>query len=87
MRKLLENIADLINVKTAVTFAVVYVFVRLALDGKFPLDFIIAIVTMVISFYFGTVYQKNSDKKKTTKSVTKNSNRPEMEEENDDQDE
>ena len=64
IRRICENLADLINVKTVVTFAVVFVFIKLALRGSIPTDFIIAIVSMVVSFYFGTVYQKNDNARK-----------------------
>lgn len=57
---MLKNIANLIKVKTIVTFAIVAVFVVLALKGVIPPDNIMIITTTVISFYFGT--QKVNEK-------------------------
>lgn len=57
---MLKNIANLIKVKTIVTFAVVAVFVVLALKGVISPDNIMIITTTVIAFYFGT--QKVNEK-------------------------
>ncbi len=55
-----QKLAALINVKTLVTFAVTAVFVALALRGNIPGD-VLAIITMVLGFYFGTQKQKQDD--------------------------
>lgn len=60
MKKLLENLANLIKVKTIVTLVVITVFSVLALKGKISSDNVMIIVTSVISFYFGTQIEKNS---------------------------
>lgn len=60
MKKLIDNIADLIKVKTIATFAVVGVFAVLALRGGITPDNVMIIVTAVISFYFGTQHEKGS---------------------------
>ena len=60
MSKITEKIADLINVKTLVTFAVTAVFVVLALKGVIPSETVMAVVVMVVGFYFGTQYEKNN---------------------------
>ena len=57
--KLLENIAALIKVKTIVTLVVMAVFVVLALRGDISADNAMLVVSMVISFYFGTQHEKN----------------------------
>lgn len=57
---MLKNIANLIKVKTIVTFAVVAVFVVLSLKGVISPDNIMIITTTVIAFYFGT--QKVNEK-------------------------
>ena len=51
---MLKNIANLIKVKTIVTFGVVGVFVVLALRGDISVDNIMIITSTVIAFYFGT---------------------------------
>ena len=49
-----KNLAALIKVKTIVTLIVVVVFAVLALRGVLQPDTVMTIVTMVVSFYFGT---------------------------------
>ena len=51
---LLDNIANLIKVKTIVTMAVTAVFAVLALRGVISADNVMIIISMVVSFYFGT---------------------------------
>ncbi len=53
-----EKLTALINVKTIVTFVITAVFAILALNGAFTPDVIMTVVTMVISFYFGTQHEK-----------------------------
>ena len=53
-----ENLAKLIKVKTIVTLAVTAVFAALALAGKITADNVMVIVSMVVSFYFGTQHEK-----------------------------
>ena len=57
---ILQKIADLLKVKTIVTFAVVLVFSVLALKGSIQPDNVMIVVSMVVSFYFGTQHEKNS---------------------------
>ena len=54
----LNNLAALIKVKTIVTLVVIGVFAALALSGAIPSDTTMAVVTMVVAFYFGTQSQK-----------------------------
>ena len=58
MKYLLERIADLFKVKTIVTFLVAAVFTVLALRGQIQPDNVMIIVSMVVSFYFGTQHEK-----------------------------
>ena len=58
MDKLIGKIADLCKVKTIVTFLVASVFTVLALDGRIQPDDVMIIVSMVVSFYFGTQHEK-----------------------------
>lgn len=54
-----ENLAKLIKVKTIVTLAVTAVFAALALSGKITADNVMVVVSMVVSFYFGTQHEKS----------------------------
>lgn len=54
----LNNLAALIKVKTIVTLVVMTVFVVLALRGDISADNAMIIISMVVSFYFGTVSEK-----------------------------
>ena len=60
MQLFLEKLADLVKVKSLVTFGVVTVFVALALQGKIQPDNVMVVVSMVISFYFGTQHEKKN---------------------------
>ena len=55
------KIAELLKVKTMVTFAVVAVFSILALQGRIEADNVMIIVSMVVSFYFGTQHEKTQN--------------------------
>ncbi len=59
MKEMLHKIAELCKVKTIVTFAVVGVFCVLALKGVIQPDNVMIIVSMVVSFYFGTQHEKS----------------------------
>ena len=59
MKKIAENIANLIKVKTIVTLVVSAVFAVLALKDKISPDNVMIIISMVVSFYFGTQHEKN----------------------------
>ena len=56
---ILKNLANLIKVKTIVTMLVATVFAVLALRGDITADNVMVIVSMVVSFYFGTQHEKN----------------------------
>ena len=57
----LKNLADLIKVKTVVTLVVVAVFAVLALQGSISADNVMIIISMVVSFYFGTQHEKQTN--------------------------
>ena len=59
MNKFLENLAQLVKVKTIVTLAVTLIFGILALKGAVTPDNVMVIVSMVVSFYFGTQHEKD----------------------------
>jgi len=56
--KFIQNLANLIKVKTIVTLVVLAVFAVLSLTGKISPDDVMIIISMVISFYFGTQHEK-----------------------------
>lgn len=58
MKRIVENIANLIKVKTIVTMVVSAVFAVLALRGTISADNVMIIISMVVSFYFGTQHEK-----------------------------
>ena len=60
METLVKNLANLVKVKTIVTFIVVLIFAVLSLRGDISPDNVKDIVLMVISFYFGTQVEKKS---------------------------
>ena len=60
MKKIKENLAALLKVKTLVTMVVTGVFAVLALRGTISPDNVMIIISMVVSFYFGTQYEKQN---------------------------
>lgn len=58
MKDILKNLANLVKVKTIVTLVVVAVFAILALRGSISADNVMIIISMVVSFYFGTQHEK-----------------------------
>ena len=57
---ILKNLANLIKVKTMVTMVVMVVFAVLALRGSISSDNAMIVISMVVSFYFGTQHEKNA---------------------------
>lgn len=58
MEDFIKNLANLLKVKTIVTLVVCVVFSVLALKGVINADNVMIIVSMVVSFYFGTQHEK-----------------------------
>lgn len=58
--EIIKNFANLIKVKTIVTLVVCAVFAVLALKGTINPDNVMIIVSMVVSFYFGTQHEKTA---------------------------
>ena len=56
--EILKNFANLVKVKTIVTLVVISVFAVLALRGDISADNAMIIISMVVSFYFGTQHEK-----------------------------
>ena len=57
---ILKNFANLIKVKTIVTMVVIAVFAVLSLRGDLEADNVMIIISMVVSFYFGTQHEKQN---------------------------
>ncbi len=60
MKEIMKNLAGLIKVKTFVTLAVVSVFGVMALKGSISPDNVMIVVSMVVSFYFGTQHERKA---------------------------
>ena len=56
--EILKNLAALIKVKTIVTLIVTAIFAVMALRGTISADNVMIIISMVVSFYFGTQHEK-----------------------------
>ena len=56
----LKNFANLLKVKTIVTLVVMAVFAILALGGSISPDNAMIVISMVVSFYFGTQHEKKT---------------------------
>lgn len=55
----MKNLANLLKVKTIVTLVVMGVFAVLALRGSISADNAMIVISMVVSFYFGTQHEKS----------------------------
>jgi uncharacterized protein (DUF486 family) len=60
--EIVKNFANLLKVKTIVTLIVIAVFAVLALRGSIEPDNVMIIISMVVSFYFGTQHEKKPSK-------------------------
>ena len=58
--EILKNVAALIKVKTIVTMVVIAIFAVLSLRGDITADNAMIIISMVVSFYFGTQAEKKA---------------------------
>lgn len=58
---MLKNFAKLIDVKSIVTLILTAIFAVLSLKGQISAEQFQTVFTVVISFYFGTQYQKNKE--------------------------
>ena len=56
--EILKNFAELVKVKTIVTLVVIAVFAILALRGDIQPDNVMIIISMMVSFYFGTQHER-----------------------------
>lgn len=56
--EILKNLAALVKVKTIVTLVVIAIFAVLSLRGDITPDNVMIVISMVVSFYFGTQHEK-----------------------------
>ena len=56
--QIVKNLVELVKVKTIVTLVVIGVFAALAMRGDIGADNAMIIISMVVSFYFGTQHEK-----------------------------
>ena len=59
MKELVHKLAELLKVKTIITFAVMFIFAIMSLRGQIQPDNVMIVVSMVVSFYFGTQHEKS----------------------------
>ena len=59
--ELKKTFAALLKIKSIVTLVVISVFAVLALKGSIQPDNVMIIISMVVSFYFGTQHEKTGD--------------------------
>ena len=57
---MLQKLTDLLKVKTLVTLAVMAVFTVLSVKGDITPDNAMVVMSMVVSFYFGTQHEKRA---------------------------
>lgn len=60
MSAMFKNIANLIKVKTIITFVVITVFAVMALRGDISPDNVMIVVSTVVAFYFGTQHESHN---------------------------
>lgn len=54
-------LTNLLKIKSIVTILVLIVFVVLAMRGSISPDNVMIVVSMVVSFYFGTQHEKKAE--------------------------
>ena len=62
-----KQFMKLLDVKSIVTLALTAVFAVLSVRGDLTAEQFLTVFTVVISFYFGTQYQKNKEAKTDAK--------------------
>lgn len=58
LSKLLIQVTKLLGIKSLVTLALTYVFCRMAITGQVSASDLKTVFIMVVTFYFGTQYQR-----------------------------
>lgn len=60
---MLDKLKNLINVKSIVTILITIIFCILSLKNYINAEQFLTIFTVIISFYFGTQYEKKNNEK------------------------
>lgn len=60
MKEIAKNLANLIKVKTIVTFLILAVFAVLAMRGDISPDKVDTLTMTVVAFYFGTQHERGN---------------------------
>lgn len=60
---MLDKLKNLINVKSIVTILITIIFCILSVMNKITSEQFLTIFTVIISFYFGTQYEKKNNEK------------------------
>lgn len=60
---MMDKLNALLSIKSLVTLLTTVIFGVLALSGKLTAQEFLTIYTVVVSFYFGTQFEKNGGKK------------------------
>lgn len=60
---MLDKLKNLINVKSIVTILITIIFCILSLKNNINAEQFLTIFTVIISFYFGTQYEKKNNEK------------------------
>lgn len=60
---MLDKLKNLINVKSIVTILITIIFCILSLKNYINSEQFLTIFTVIISFYFGTQYEKKNNEK------------------------
>lgn len=68
---MIKNLSKLIDVKSIVTLILTAVFAVLAFEGQISADQFLTVFTVVVSFYFGTQYEKQTKKDTEEKQAEK----------------
>lgn len=73
MKKFLERISKLFEVKSLITLGTVGVFLYLSAMGKIETQSFMTVLSTLIAFYFGTQAQKNANAKPDASQVNSQS--------------
>ena len=60
---MIDKLKNLINVKSIVTILITIIFCILSVMNKITSEQFLTIFTVIISFYFGTQYEKKNNEK------------------------
>lgn len=61
MKTFIQKLCKLIDVKSIITIYLSVIFGYLSAKGQVSIEQFLTVYTVIIAFYFGTQYQKNSN--------------------------